>query len=107
MTESPSRKLFVSEELFYQLGLRQFGDFSRLRLQPPPSVRTLVDIAVRAEESTEGSSLSKKQIVDVSTNCYPSVQFSAELITSVLLISSSPAEICWLSIFHLTSQLRV
>lgn len=54
----------LAEELFYQLGLRQFGDFSRLKLQPPPSLRTLVDLAVRAEESTEDSRLSKKQIVD-------------------------------------------
>lgn len=73
MHETPSCKLFGSEELFYQLGLRQFGDFSRLKLQPPPSLRTLVDLAVRAEESTEDSRLSKKQIVDVRTYFYLSV----------------------------------
>jgi len=59
-----------SEELFYQLGLRQFGDFSCLKLVPPPSLRILIDIAVREEESTEGSRLSKKQIVDVRTYSY-------------------------------------
>ena len=35
-----------SEELFYQLALRQFGDMARLRLDPPPLVRTLVALAV-------------------------------------------------------------
>lgn len=55
------------EELFYQLGLRQFGDFSRLKLEPPPSVHDLVQIAVEEEEISGGSTLSKPEIVDV---CY-------------------------------------
>lgn len=54
-----------SEELFYQLGLRQFGNFSRLKLQPPPPLRTLIEIAVELEEATEESGLTKPQIVDV------------------------------------------
>ncbi|KAJ7755378.1 histidine kinase-like ATPase [Mycena maculata] len=54
----------LAEELFYQLGLRQFGDFSRLKLQPPPPLRTLVEIAVELEETTEESGLTKPQIVD-------------------------------------------
>ncbi|KAF8886529.1 DNA mismatch repair protein MutL [Infundibulicybe gibba] len=54
----------LAEELFYQLGLRQFGDFSRLKLEPPPPLQKLVEIAVEAEPSTEQSSLTKKQIVD-------------------------------------------
>jgi len=65
MPQGYSYQSFNSEELFYQLGLRQFGDLSRLKLEPPPSLRKLVDIAVSAEESTEGSRLSKKQIVEV------------------------------------------
>ncbi|KAJ7275048.1 histidine kinase-like ATPase [Mycena rebaudengoi] len=54
----------LAEELFYQLGLRQFGDFSRMKLQPPPPLRTLVEIAVDVEEGTDQSGLTKPQIVD-------------------------------------------
>ncbi|KAG6909915.1 hypothetical protein DXG01_014435 [Tephrocybe rancida] len=54
----------LAEELFYQLGVRQFGNFSRMKLDPPPPLRTLVDIAVNAEESTKESKLSKSQIAD-------------------------------------------
>ncbi|KAJ3907492.1 histidine kinase-like ATPase [Lentinula edodes] len=54
----------LAEELFYQLGLRHFGDFSRLKLEPPPSLRELVKIAVDAEEISEKTSLSKPDIVD-------------------------------------------
>ncbi|GAA5984671.1 hypothetical protein JCM10908_003452 [Rhodotorula pacifica] len=36
----------VAEELFYQLGLRQFGRFSRIRLTPPPSLEHLVRLGV-------------------------------------------------------------
>ncbi|KAJ6571736.1 histidine kinase-like ATPase [Mycena capillaripes] len=54
----------LAEELFYQLGLRQFGNFSRLKLQPPPPLRTLIEIAVELEEATEESGLTKPQIVD-------------------------------------------
>lgn len=53
-----------SEELFYQLGLRRFGDISRLRLEPPPPLRSLVEIAVQVEETTD-SPLSKVEIVQV------------------------------------------
>ncbi|CAL1709149.1 unnamed protein product [Somion occarium] len=54
----------LAEELFYQLGLRQFGNFSRIRLEPPPSLRTLVSLAVHAEEGAKNSRLSEDQIVD-------------------------------------------
>lgn len=53
------------EELFYQLGLRQFGDMSRFKLDPAPSVRTLVELAIDAEPGTERSSMSKSEIVEV------------------------------------------
>lgn len=53
------------EELFYQLGLRQFADLSRMKLQPPPSLRSLLQIAVNAEPSVQQSKLTKDQIVDV------------------------------------------
>ncbi|KAF8340115.1 histidine kinase-like ATPase [Amanita rubescens] len=53
----------LAEELFYQLGLRQFGDINRLRLEPPPPLRSLVEIAVQVEE-TKDSPLSKAEIVN-------------------------------------------
>jgi len=55
---------FGSEELFYQLGLRQFGNFPRLKLDPPAPLRPLITLAVNAEENTELSNLTKPQIVD-------------------------------------------
>ncbi|KAJ7207096.1 histidine kinase-like ATPase [Mycena pura] len=54
----------LAEELFYQLALRQFGNFSRLKLEPAPPLRTLVEIAVEQENTTEESGLTKPQIVD-------------------------------------------
>ncbi|KII91185.1 hypothetical protein PLICRDRAFT_37887 [Plicaturopsis crispa FD-325 SS-3] len=54
----------LAEELFYQLALRQFGDFGKLKLEPPPPLRTLVALAVDAEEGITESSLSKDQIID-------------------------------------------
>ncbi|KZT70490.1 DNA mismatch repair protein MutL [Daedalea quercina L-15889] len=54
----------LAEELFYQLGVRQFGDMSRLRLDPAPSLRTLVTLAVDAEEGVQQSKLTRPQIVD-------------------------------------------
>jgi hypothetical protein len=55
-----------SEELFYQLGLSQFGSFNRIVLEPAPSLRKLVKLAVDAEEGTKDSRLSKEEIVNVS-----------------------------------------
>lgn len=55
----------TSEELFYQLGLGQFGDFSELKLQPAPSIRNLLEIVVEVEGSTESSNPTKIQIVGV------------------------------------------
>ncbi|KIL63542.1 hypothetical protein M378DRAFT_164437 [Amanita muscaria Koide BX008] len=54
----------LAEELFYQLGLRQFGDISRLKLEPPPSLRSLIEIAVQAEESAKSCGMDTAQIVD-------------------------------------------
>ncbi len=56
-----------SEEFFYQLGVRQFGDFHRIKLEPPAPLRTLIKLAVDAEEGTSGSGMSKAKITDVST----------------------------------------
>ena len=56
------------EELFYQLGLRQFGDFSRIKLDPPPSLRSMEEIAVNADDTTISSHLSRNQIAEV---CHP------------------------------------
>ncbi|GAA5899640.1 hypothetical protein JCM8208_000614 [Rhodotorula glutinis] len=59
----------LAEELFYQLGLRQFGRFSRVRLKPTPSVRKLVRIAVdkaSANGAREGKTMrSTDEIVEL------------------------------------------
>ncbi|KAM5533891.1 hypothetical protein V8D89_012431 [Ganoderma adspersum] len=54
----------LAAELFFQLGLRQFGNFSRIRLDPAPDMRTLVALAVDAEEGVEESGLSKEDVVN-------------------------------------------
>ncbi|KAI0694214.1 DNA binding protein [Cytidiella melzeri] len=65
-----SKKLYLinhgalCEELFYQLGLIQFGNFNRIKLEPAPSLRKLIKLAVDAEEGTKNSRLSKQEIVD-------------------------------------------
>ncbi|PAV19137.1 DNA mismatch repair [Pyrrhoderma noxium] len=40
----------LAEELFYQLGLRQFGNYARIKLEPQPPIRHLIQLAVRTEE---------------------------------------------------------
>ncbi|KAJ7599268.1 hypothetical protein C8J56DRAFT_185991 [Mycena floridula] len=56
-----------AEELFYQIALRQFGDMPKIKLQPAPSLKRLVEIAVEAEDippDRDGKvSLSKPEIV--------------------------------------------
>ncbi|KAI0764880.1 DNA binding protein [Fomes fomentarius] len=54
----------LSAELFYQLGLRQFGNISRIRLDPPPDLRTLVSLAVDAEQDIAESGLKSEEVVD-------------------------------------------
>ncbi|KAI5120891.1 hypothetical protein M0805_002991 [Coniferiporia weirii] len=57
----------LAEELFYQLGLRQFGNFARLKLEPPPPIRHLVRLAVHTEDGRWkacGLALEEEEVVD-------------------------------------------
>ena len=54
------------EEFFYQIALRQFGDFKRLKLEPPPSIRELVELAVNVDEGIEEAGLDPDSVVNVS-----------------------------------------
>lgn len=54
------------EELFYQLGLRQFGNLRRIKLDPPPPIKTLISLAVDVEEGIKKTKLNKALIIDVS-----------------------------------------
>ena len=58
----------LREELFYQLGLRQFGEFSRFMLQPSPPIRTLIKLAVDAEEGDDvrESGMNPAEAIEVS-----------------------------------------
>ncbi|KAI0252858.1 DNA mismatch repair protein [Lactifluus subvellereus] len=58
----------LAEELLYQLGLRQFGNLPRLKLDPPAPLRPLITLAVDTEQNTELSKLTKPQIVDSITH---------------------------------------
>ncbi|KAF9003434.1 histidine kinase-like ATPase [Cyathus striatus] len=52
----------LAEELLYQLSLRQFGNFSKLKLAPSPPLKIMLEIAVNAENTSQ-SQLSKDEIV--------------------------------------------
>ncbi|KAF8907538.1 histidine kinase-like ATPase [Mucidula mucida] len=54
----------LAEELFYQLGLRQFGNISKMKLEPPPPLKTLISIAIEAEDIPDDTPLKKPQIVE-------------------------------------------
>ncbi|EJD05496.1 DNA mismatch repair protein MutL [Fomitiporia mediterranea MF3/22] len=57
----------LAEELFYQLGLRQFGNYSRMKLEPPPPIRHLVQLAVRTENErwkATGLDIEADEVVD-------------------------------------------
>jgi DNA mismatch repair protein MLH1 len=56
----------LSEELFYQLGLRQFGNLGRLHLKPPPSLRELLEIAIEGETDSHQSGMTQEEILEVS-----------------------------------------
>lgn len=56
----------LAEELFYQLGLRQFTAIGRLKLKPAPSVRELLEIAIENEQGAEEHGLDPVKIVNVS-----------------------------------------
>ncbi|KAH8083337.1 DNA mismatch repair protein MutL [Cristinia sonorae] len=54
----------LAEELFYQLGLRQFGNLRRIKLDPPPPIKTLISLAVDVEEGIKKTKLNKALIID-------------------------------------------
>ena len=56
----------VSEELFYQLALRQFGCMTRIKLKPALSIKELVEVAVEDEDERTQTGLSDDEIVQVS-----------------------------------------
>ena len=60
------RRLMGSEEHFYQLGLRQFGAFNRLRLDPPPLLRDLISLATEDEPGIQENNLNLNEVIEVS-----------------------------------------
>lgn len=56
----------LSEELFYQLGIRQFSNLGRLNLKPAPKVRELLGIAMENEPGAEENGLDPAKIINVS-----------------------------------------
>lgn len=53
------------DELFYQLGVLQFGNFGRFRLDPPAPLRRLISLAVENEGGIESNGLRKDEVTDV------------------------------------------
>ncbi|KAF9652282.1 DNA binding protein [Thelephora ganbajun] len=54
----------LAEELFYQLGLRQFSNFAKFKLEPAPPLRKLISIAVDAEDGISRTKLTKEQVTE-------------------------------------------
>ncbi|KAG8873304.1 DNA mismatch repair protein [Tulasnella sp. 331] len=56
----------LAEELFYQLALRQFGDFVGIKLHPPPPIRLLIKLAVDSDaEAVLASGLEPDAAVEI------------------------------------------
>ncbi|GAA5912099.1 mismatch repair ATPase MLH1 [Sporobolomyces salmoneus] len=54
----------VAEQLFYQLTLRQFGRFNRIKMKPPISLKKLIRLGIEKDYPRDGSmKLSVNQIV--------------------------------------------
>ena len=54
-----------SEELFYQLGLLQFGAYARLTLEPPPDIRTLLETAMQFIPESDVAEVDKSVKIEV------------------------------------------
>ncbi|KAG8918270.1 DNA mismatch repair protein [Tulasnella sp. 417] len=55
----------LAEEMFYQLALRQFGNFSRIKLEPPPPIRHLIKLAVDAEgDKVKESGMAPEEVTE-------------------------------------------
>lgn len=52
------------EELFYQLGARQFGAYHRIKLSPPPELKRLVRLAVMSEPSEKLDEYGREKVIE-------------------------------------------
>nr|XP_019044549.1 DNA mismatch repair protein MLH1 [Kwoniella bestiolae CBS 10118]OCF23479.1 DNA mismatch repair protein MLH1 [Kwoniella bestiolae CBS 10118] len=55
----------LADEHFCQLGLRQFGAFNRLRLEPSPNLKELLKLAAEDESGLKGVGLNVEEVVEV------------------------------------------
>lgn len=55
----------TANEFFYQIGLTDFGNFGLIQLQPPPSLRELLEIAMQHQIETDAEcvDLDKQEVV--------------------------------------------
>nr|XP_019006828.1 DNA mismatch repair protein MLH1 [Kwoniella mangroviensis CBS 8507]OCF70289.1 DNA mismatch repair protein MLH1 [Kwoniella mangroviensis CBS 8507] len=58
----------LADEHFYQLGLRQFGAFNRLRLEPSPNLRELLKLAAEDEQRLIEAGLEVDDVVETIYN---------------------------------------
>jgi DNA mismatch repair protein MLH1 len=59
-----------SEEFFYQIGLRQFGNIPKIKLEPAPPLRELIKLAVAADPDFSESGMTIDEGADVSLILY-------------------------------------
>ncbi|ODN92837.1 DNA mismatch repair protein MLH1 [Cryptococcus wingfieldii CBS 7118] len=81
----------LADEHFYQLALRQFGAFNRIKLEPQPNLRELLTLAVEDEEGLGDAGLSKEDVVDYTTNLLVERAEMLDEYFSLLLNPSSDA----------------
>jgi DNA mismatch repair protein MLH1 len=65
-TQKRADRMWSSDEHFYQLGLRQFGAFDRLRLEPAPDLKELLMLAAGDESGMKENGLVPEEVVNVS-----------------------------------------
>ena len=61
----PPLSLQHSDEHFYQLGLRQFGAFNKIRFDPPPGLEELLRMAADNEPGISENGLQMNEVVAV------------------------------------------
>lgn len=100
--------LHCSEELFYQLGLRQFGRFVRIKLQPAPPLRELIRLAVEHDEGRAAAQMPTADIIEVRVAlggcCLASL--TCVFVDSASTTPSSISVPCSTSTFRSTSTTR-
>jgi len=89
-----------SDEHFYQLGLRQFGAFNRMRLAPSPNMSDLLELAIEHEAGIKENGLNPEKVVQVSFSFLASGELTFRKSTTCWWVNGR----CWTSTFLSASR---